>query len=119
MPSGQFLMEILLMPAGFRRSIRELVQRNLIHRDALTINGKTIWENCQAAPNWNPEVIAAERPLVNVVVTLYYEAIWRPTGPLLKPSAASPTSDAASRTRCGIREYRTLPNSGLTVLTWK
>jgi dihydroxy-acid dehydratase len=28
-----------------------------LHRDALTVNGKTLWDNCKDAPNWNREVI--------------------------------------------------------------
>src|ERR1700690_2954512 len=48
MPSGRFLMEDFYYAGGVPAVIRALDQRNLIHRDALTVNGKTIWENCQA-----------------------------------------------------------------------
>jgi L-arabonate dehydrase len=90
MPSGRFLMEDFYYAGGLPAVIRELVQRNLIHRDALTINGKTIWENCQAAPNWNPEVIRPlERPLVERGGIAVLRGNLAPDGAVLKPSAAS------------------------------
>jgi L-arabonate dehydrase len=46
MPSGRFLMEDFYYAGGLPAVIRALVQRNLIHRDALTVSGNTIWENC-------------------------------------------------------------------------
>jgi L-arabonate dehydrase len=91
MPSGRFLMEDFYYAGGLPAIIRALDERKLIHRDALTVNGKTIWENCQAAPNWNPEVI---RPLENPLVEHGGIAVLRgnlaPDGAVLKPSAASP-----------------------------
>jgi L-arabonate dehydrase len=90
MPSGRFLMEDFYYAGGLPAVIRELVQLNLIHRDALTINGKTIWENCQAAPNWNPEVIRSlERPLVERGGIAVLRGNLAPDGAVLKPSAAS------------------------------
>jgi dihydroxy-acid dehydratase len=90
MPSGRFLMEDFYYAGGLPAVIRELVQRNLIHRDALTINGKTIWENCQAAPNWNPEVIRPlERPLVERGGIAVLRGNLAPDGAVLKPSATS------------------------------
>ena len=65
MPSGRFLMEDFYYAGGLPAVIRVLDQRDLIHRYALTVNGKTIWENCHTAPNWNSEVIRPlEKPLV-------------------------------------------------------
>jgi L-arabonate dehydrase len=91
MPSGRFLMEDFYYAGGLPAIIRALDQRNLIHRDAMTVNGKTIWENCQTAPNWNSEVI---RPLENPLVEHGGIAVLRgnlaPDGAVLKPSAASP-----------------------------
>jgi L-arabonate dehydrase len=91
MPSGRYLMEDFYYAGGLPAVIRALDQRNLIHRDALTVNGKTIWQNCQTAPNWNPEVI---RPLENPLVEHGGIAVLRgnlaPDGAVLKPSAASP-----------------------------
>jgi L-arabonate dehydrase len=91
MPSGRYLMEDFYYAGGLPAVIRALDQRNLIHRDAPTVNGKTIWQNCQTAPNWNPEVI---RPLENPLVEHGGIAVLRgnlaPDGAVLKPSAASP-----------------------------
>jgi dihydroxyacid dehydratase/phosphogluconate dehydratase len=91
MPSGRFLMEDFYYAGGLPALIRALDRRNLIHRDALTANGNTIWENCQTAANWNPEVI---RPLENPLIERGGIAVLRgnlaPDGSVLKPSAASP-----------------------------
>ena len=91
MPSGRFLMEDFFYAGGVPAVIRALDERKLIHRDARTVNGKTIWENCQTAPNWNAEVI---RPLNKPLVEHGGIAVLRgnlaPDGAVLKPSAASP-----------------------------
>jgi len=91
MPSGQFLMEDFYYAGGLPAVVRALDERKLIHRGALTVNGKTIWENCEAAPNWNAEVI---RPLTKPLVEHGGIAVLRgnlaPDGAVLKPSAASP-----------------------------
>src|SRR5438093_9793214 len=57
MPSGKYLMEDFYYAGGVPAVLRELGENNLLHRDALTVNGKTIWENNQDAPCWNREVI--------------------------------------------------------------
>jgi dihydroxy-acid dehydratase len=91
MPSGRFLMEDFYYAGGLPAVIRALAQRNLIHRDALTVNGKTIWENCQTAPNWNSEVIRPlEKPLVEHGGIAVLRGNLAPDGAVLKPSAASP-----------------------------
>jgi L-arabonate dehydrase len=91
MPAGRFLMEDFYYAGGLPAVIRALGERDLIHRDALTVNGKTLWENCEAAPNWNREVI---RPLENPVVEhggiVVLQGNLAPDGAVLKPSAASP-----------------------------
>src|SRR5208282_675493 len=91
MPSGRFLMEDFYYAGGLPAVIRALGERNLIHREALTVNGKTIWENCQDAPNWNPEVIRPlEKPLVEHGGIAVLRGNLAPDGAVLKPSAASP-----------------------------
>jgi L-arabonate dehydrase len=91
MPSGRFLMEDFYYAGGVPAVIRTLEERNLIHRDALTVNGKTIWENCREAPNWNPEVIRPlEKPLVEHGGVAVLRGNLAPDGAVLKPSAASP-----------------------------
>jgi dihydroxy-acid dehydratase len=91
MPSGRFLMEDFYYAGGLPAVIRALDERNLIHRDARTVNGKTIWENCQNADNWNPEVIRpVQKPLVEHGGIAVLRGNLAPDGAVLKPSAASP-----------------------------
>ena len=51
-PSGQYLMEDFCYAGGLPAVLRELGAR-LLHRDALTVNGKSIWDNVKDAPCWD------------------------------------------------------------------
>ncbi len=91
MPSGRFLMEDFYYAGGVPAVVRALGEHGLIHKDALTVNGKTIWENCQDAPNWNQEVIRPfDKPLVQHGGVAVLRGNLAPDGAVLKPSAASP-----------------------------
>jgi dihydroxy-acid dehydratase len=91
MPSGRFLMEDFYYAGGVPAVVRALGEQNLIHRDALTVNGKTIWENTESAPNWNSEVIRSfDNPLVRHGGIAVLRGNLAPDGAVLKPSAASP-----------------------------
>jgi L-arabonate dehydrase len=91
MPSGRFLMEDFYYAGGVPAVVRALGERGLIHKDALTVNGKTIWENCKDAPNWNQEVIRTfDKPLVEHGGVAVLRGNLAPDGAVLKPSAASP-----------------------------
>lgn len=91
MPSGRFLMEDFYYAGGLPAVIRSLGEHGLLHKDALTVNGKTIWENCKDAPNWNPEVIRPfDKPLVKHGGVAVLRGNLAPDGAVLKPSAASP-----------------------------
>src|SRR5439155_4281147 len=57
MPSGRFLMEDFYYAGGLPAVIRRLGEAGLIHKDAITANGRTIWENNKDAPCWNEDVI--------------------------------------------------------------
>lgn len=48
-------MEDFYYAGGLPAVLREL--KDIIHNDALTINGKTIGENCKDAPCYNRKVI--------------------------------------------------------------
>lgn len=91
MPSGRFLMEDFYYAGGLPAVLRALAEHNLLHQDALTVNGRTIGENVKDAPNWNEEVI---RPFARPLVAQGGIAVLRgnlaPNGAVLKPSAASP-----------------------------
>ena len=90
MPSGTFLMEDFYYAGGLPVVLRRLAENGLLHRDALTVNGKTIWENCQDAQNWNEDVIRAdERPLAEHGGIAVLRGNLARDGAVLKPSAAS------------------------------
>ncbi len=92
MPSGQFLMEDFFEAGGLPAVLRELGENHLLHKDALTVNGRTLWENNHAAPCWNRQVIysfsAPFKPEGGIIVL---KGNLAPDGAVLKPSAASPS----------------------------
>jgi dihydroxy-acid dehydratase len=90
MPAGKYLMEDFFYAGGLPAVMREM--GDLIHSDALTINGKTLGENIAEAPCYNADVI---RPRQNAFKADSGIAVLRgnlcPNGAVLKPSAATPT----------------------------
>ena len=90
MPSGKYLMEDFYYAGGLPAVIREL--GDLIHRDALTVNGKTIGDNVAEAPCYNRDVI---RPRTDALKPNSGIAVLKgnlcPNGAVLKPSAATPS----------------------------
>jgi dihydroxy-acid dehydratase len=54
MPNGKYLMEDFCYAGGLPVVIRELGAQGLLRKDALTANGKSIWENNKDARNDNP-----------------------------------------------------------------
>jgi L-arabonate dehydrase len=92
MPSGRFLMEDFYYAGGLPAVIRTLGENALLNRDAITVNGQTIWENCKEAPNYNQEVIRPfDKPLAESGGIAVLKGNLSPTGAVLKPSAASPS----------------------------
>jgi L-arabonate dehydrase len=90
-PSGRFLMEDFHYAGGLPAVIKTLGAHGLINRDAMTVSGRTIWENCHEAPQWNPEVIRPfDRPLAESGGIAVLRGNLAPDGAVLKPSAASP-----------------------------
>src|SRR5687767_879689 len=90
-PSGRFLMEDFHYAGGVPAVLRRLDDLGLLHRDAMTVNGRTIGENCRQAPNWNAEVIRpADKPLTAQGGIAVLRGNLAPDGAVLKPSAASP-----------------------------
>jgi dihydroxy-acid dehydratase len=93
-PSGRFLMEDYHYAGGLPAVIRTLEEANpgLIHRNAITVNGRTIWENCRDASIWNREVIRSfDNPLTPNGGIAVVRGNLAPDGAVLKPSAASPS----------------------------
>ena len=61
-PAGPTYMEDLNEAGGVLAVMSELVKKNLINTDLITVTGKTIKENLEGVRNLNPEVI---RPIEN------------------------------------------------------
>jgi dihydroxy-acid dehydratase len=90
MPSGKYLMEDFYYAGGVPAVIREL--GDLIHREALTINGRTIGENTADAPCWNREVILPfDQPFAKQGGIAVLRGNLCPNGAVIKPSAATPS----------------------------
>ena len=91
MPSGRFLMEDFYYAGGLPVVLRTLGERGLLHKDALTANGKPIWENVKDAACWNQEVITPfETPFKPDSGMAILRGNICPDGAVIKPSAASP-----------------------------
>ena len=91
MPSGKYLMEDFYYAGGLPTIVRALGEKNLLNKDAITVNGKSIWANCQDAPNYNADVIRPfDKPLVESGGIAVLTGNLAPDGGVLKPSAASP-----------------------------
>ncbi len=91
LPSGRYLMEEFYYAGGLPGAIRRMGEGGFIpHKDALTVNGKSLWQNCADAPIYDDEVI---RPLATPLIEDGGICILRgnlaPRGAVLKPSAAS------------------------------
>jgi L-arabonate dehydrase len=92
LPSGRYLMEEFYYAGGLPGVIRRLGEGGLLpHKDALTVNGKSLWENNQDAPIYNDEVIRKlDTPLIADGGICILRGNLAPRGAVLKPSAASP-----------------------------
>jgi len=91
MPSGRYLMEDFYYAGGLPAVLRELGENNLLQRDALTVNGKTIWENNKDAPCWNRDVIhGLKSPFKKDAGIAVLRGNLCPEGAIIKPSAATP-----------------------------
>ena len=90
MPSGEYLMEDFYYAGGLPAILRVLAEHGHLHKEALTVNGKTIWENCSEASIWNKRVILPfNEPLVKSGGIAVLRGNLAPDGAVLKPSAAS------------------------------
>ena len=91
MPSGRHLMEDFFYAGGLPAVLSELLEANLISPDALTVTGRTIGEEVNGAPCWDPEVIrpfsAPVRPAGDATAVLHGNIC--PDGAVIKVSAAS------------------------------
>jgi L-arabonate dehydrase len=87
-PSGRFLMEDFYYAGGVPAVVREL--GDIIHKDALTVSGKSIGEMTAEAPCWNREVIRTlAEPLKEHAGIAVLRGNLAPNGAVIKPSAAT------------------------------
>src|SRR5262249_54285098 len=91
MPSGKYLMEDFCYAGGLPVVLRELGENNLLHKSALTVNGKTMWENVKDAECWNRDVIFPyKKPFKRDTGLTVLRGNLAPDGAIIKPSAATP-----------------------------
>jgi L-arabonate dehydrase len=89
MPSGKYLMEDFYYAGGLPAVIKELGKT--LHKNALTVNGKTIWENNKDAECYNREVIfPVDKPFKPNGGIVVLRGNLAANGAIIKPSAASP-----------------------------
>ncbi|NJM81975.1 MAG: dihydroxy-acid dehydratase [Tabrizicola sp.] len=91
MPSGKYLMEEFFYAGGLPVVIRRLGEAGLLHKEALTVSGKAIWDEVKDVRNDNEDVILpAEKALTRSGGIVVLRGNLAPDGAVLKPSAASP-----------------------------
>eukprot|EP01034_Spumella_vulgaris_P035261 gene35261-43476_t len=92
LPSGRFLMEEFYYAGGLPGVIRRMGEGGMLpHKEALTANGKTLWENNVDAPIYDDEVIRPlDKPLLKDGGICILRGNLAPRGAVLKPSAATP-----------------------------
>jgi dihydroxy-acid dehydratase/L-arabonate dehydrase len=118
-PSGRYLMEEFYYAGGLPAVLRRLGEADLLpHKDALTVNGQTMWDNVKDAPIYNDEVV---RPLAKPLIEDGGICILRgnlaPRGAVLKPSAATPELMKHRGRAVVFEDFATTRNAS-TILTW-
>jgi L-arabonate dehydrase len=90
-PSGKYLMEDFYYAGGLPAVLRELGEAGALNRDAVTANGKSLWENVREAPCWNRDVIRTfAEPFKRDGGIAVLRGNLAPDGAVIKLSAASP-----------------------------
>ena len=91
MPSGKYLMEEFFYAGGLPVVLKHLGEAGLLHKDALTVSGETMWDQVKDVVNHNEDVIL---PVDKALTAQGGIAVLRgnlaPKGAVIKPSAASP-----------------------------
>jgi L-arabonate dehydrase len=89
-PSGEHLMEDFFYAGGVPAVLRELGEAGVLNRDALTVNGRSIWDNVAQAECWNRAVIHRfSQPFKERAGIAVLKGNIAPNGAVIKPSAAS------------------------------
>ncbi|SDX06745.1 L-arabinonate dehydratase [Roseicitreum antarcticum] len=91
MPSGKYLMEEFFYAGGLPVVLKRLGEAGMLVNDALTVSGKTLWDEVKSAVNYNEDVILpADRALTQSGGIVVVTGNLAPKGAVLKPSAANP-----------------------------
>jgi len=91
MPSGKYLMEEFFYAGGLPVVLKRLAEEELLHKEALTVSGLTMWEEVKEAVNHNDDVILPfDKALTDQGGIAVVKGNLAPAGAVLKPSAASP-----------------------------
>ena len=92
MPSGKYLMEEFFYAGGLPVVIKRLGEAGLLHKDALTVSGETMWDQVKDVVNHNDDVILpTDRALAKSGGVVVLRGNLAPKGAVLKPSAATPS----------------------------
>ena len=90
-PAGPSFIEDLYRAGGIPAVMKELAKKDLLHLNQITVTGKTVGENTQAAVNRDPDVI---RPIENPYSPYGGIAVLKgnlaPDGCVVKKSAVAP-----------------------------
>ena len=92
MPSGKYLMEEFFYAGGLPVVLKRLGEAGLLHKDALTVSGETMWDQVKDVRNWNEDVILpTDKALTSSGGVAVLKGNLAPAGAVLKPSAATPS----------------------------
>jgi dihydroxy-acid dehydratase len=88
-PSGDHLMEDFCYAGGLPAVMKEIQQ--FLHKDILTVSGKSVAENVASAENYDPRVIkTVAAPFKEKAGIAILRGNLAPRGAVIKPSAATP-----------------------------
>mgnify|MGYP003627227282 FL=1 len=91
MPSGKYLMEEFFYAGGLPVVLKRLGEGGLLHKEALTVSGTSIWDEVKDAQNHNEDVILpTDQALTQSGGIVVVKGNLAPKGAVLKPSAATP-----------------------------
>ena len=88
MPSGKYLMEDFYYAGGLPVVIKEMTE--ILRKDTVSVNGKSIIVNSEKARNWNQNVIfPLKKPIIKEAGITIVKGNLCPDGSVIKVSAAS------------------------------
>lgn len=91
MPAGSYLMEDFFYAGGLPVVLKEMAEHGFLHKEALTVSGKSIYENVKDAECYNRDVIhACDQPVKDNAPMAVLKGNLTPNGALIKLAAATP-----------------------------